>query len=149
MQAADEATARAEGPFDRLPDPPPEAAPPFMVRSERGVVLLACHWSLSREWQFPPVAANPLRDEQPDLRPLSEVGTLYAYTVVHRPGREAAPAYGLALVDFPEGVRIFGRLLPDCMDRLHPGMPVRVVETRAEDGAPDYAFSEAKDVRDV
>ena len=52
-------------------------------------------------------------------------GTLYTFTIVHvaAPGTETP--YALGYVDFAEGARVFGRIVPE--DHLAVGMMVRVV----------------------
>ena len=64
-------------------------------------------------------------------------GRLYTFTTVH-PGK--APAYSLAMVDFNDDLRIFGRLTwrGDAPPAI--GAAVRVIPFTLPDGGPDYAF---------
>ena len=70
---------------------------------------------------------------------LGSRGILYTYTIVH-PGKDRAP-YGLAMVDFPGQVRVFGRLLIDPDSQVVLEQPVKVVPWTFPDGTGDYAFA--------
>ena len=85
--------------------------------------------------QFPP--ADFYLDAVPSEILLPRTGTLYTYTVVHdaKGGR-----YGLAMVDFDGGVRVFGRLLNTDVAACELGATVGVVPYQLHDGAEDYAF---------
>ena len=72
-----------------------------------GLQLIATRGSGDAPLQFPPqsfVHGNEVVEEVP----IGPLGVLYTYSVVH-PGRDKVP-YGLAMVDFAPGVRVFGRL---------------------------------------
>lgn len=101
-----------------------------------GLLLVATRASAGAELQFPP-SEFVHGGHRPEEVPVGPVGKLYTYTIVHA-GKEAPP-YGLAMVDFAPGVRVFGRLL---QNEGHPviGGDVRVVPFELVDGTPDYAF---------
>lgn len=59
-------------------------------------------------------------------KPISSQGTLYTYTVVHAARAGWNSPYGLAYVDFPEGVRICGPLNIDDMNAIVLDSPIRI-----------------------
>ena len=105
----------------------------------QGMVLVATRDAGREELQFPPCEFIH-DDAMPEEVPIGPVGQLYTYTVVHA-GKDRPP-YGLAMVDFAPGVRVFGRLLHD-EGRPVIGGDVRVVPFALPDGTPDYAFRQA------
>ncbi len=68
---------------------------------------------------------------------IGPVGEIYTYTIVH--GSDAQ-SYALAMVDFPQNVRVFGRVVGDS-SRLRIGARVTVVPFPLATGEDDYAFS--------
>ncbi|MFM0374803.1 Zn-ribbon domain-containing OB-fold protein [Paraburkholderia aspalathi] len=88
--------------------------------------------------RFPP-ADYSLGGVQNEDVSLGSRGTLYTYTIVH-PGKDRAP-YGLAMVDFPGQVRVFGRLLIDVESTVVLESSVKVVPWEFPDGIKDYAFA--------
>lgn len=102
-----------------------------------GMVLLGARYSGTGETRFPPPeflhagqAAEPVA--------MGASGCLYTFTTVH-PGK--APAYALGMVDFENGLRVFGRLVwpegagPTIGDTVH------AVAFTLPDGTPDFAFA--------
>jgi uncharacterized OB-fold protein len=79
---------------------------------------------------------------------LSEQATLYSYTIIHPNPKSGLPPFILAYADFPEEVRVFGRLeLPDG-ERPRIGMRIRTVSAAApgtEAPASDYLFIPAEE----
>jgi len=111
----------------------------FVEGDATGAVRLLATWSPpGKALQFPPVSV-PL-PEPPRVQPLAAEGRLYTYTVIH-PGRDADP-YTIGFVDFPEGVRVFGRLDIPAGQRPSLGMPIAV--RAAED---DYRFVPGRNAR--
>jgi len=102
-----------------------------------GLQLIATRGPGEAPLQFPPLAYVH-GDQVAEEVPIGPVGVLYTYSVVH-PGRDKAP-YGLAMVDFPTGVRVFGRLLLKDVLELKPDALVRVVPCDLPNGEADYAF---------
>ena len=80
--------------------------------------------------------------------PLSEQGVLYSFTVIHPSPKSGLPPFVLAYADFPEEVRVFGRLeLPDGA-RPRIGMRIRTVSAAApgtETQDNDYLFISAEE----
>jgi uncharacterized protein len=110
---------------------------PHFRETPAGMALVATRIAPSPV-QFPPVefVHDGQQVEEIELGP---AGRLYSYTIVH-PGKDRSP-YCLAMVDFEQDVRVFGRLL---LDGRPPaiGSAVRVVPFALADGTPDYAFQE-------
>jgi len=81
--------------------------------------------------------------------PLSEQATLYSFTVIHPNPKSGLPPFFLAYADFPEEVRVFGRLkLPDG-ERPRIGMRIRTVSAAApgtETAQSDYLFIPAEEI---
>ncbi|MET4575980.1 Zn-ribbon domain-containing OB-fold protein [Ottowia thiooxydans] len=107
-----------------------------------GFMLMGARDSVSGEMRFPPPeflhggqAAEP--------SPMGASGRLYTFTTVH-PGK--APSYSLGMVDFENGLRVFGRLVwPDDVTPVI-GDVVRAVAFTLADGTADYAFEPVQGV---
>jgi uncharacterized OB-fold protein len=58
-----------------------------------------------------------------DEHQLRRSGVLYAFTVIRArpPGYEGPVPYGLGYVDFADGLRVFGSIVSDALDRLSIG----------------------------
>ncbi|MFV0676929.1 Zn-ribbon domain-containing OB-fold protein [Variovorax sp. tm] len=102
-----------------------------------GMTLLGARYRGTGELRFPPPeflhtgeAAEPVA--------MGASGRLYTFTSVH-PGK--APAYALGMVDFDNGLRVFGRLAwPDGSEPAI-GDLVQAVAFELPDGTPDFAFA--------
>jgi len=73
-------------------------------------------------------------------------GKLLTYAVVNYgpTGFENDTPYTLAIADFPQGIRIFGRLSRDISETdAKIGMPVKVVPVKLADGKVSYEFQKA------
>jgi hypothetical protein len=73
-------------------------------------------------------------------------GTLYSFTVCHRPVSEAFAAvtpYIVALVDLEEGVRLLANLVDCPPARARVGLPVSLAYEDAGDGVTLYTFQPA------
>jgi uncharacterized protein len=104
----------------------------------RGMVLVATR-TPRHGLQFPP-SEFIHGEDVPEEVEIGPTGRLYSYTVVHA-GKDRAP-YGLAMVDFEPGVRVFGRLLFDATPPAINSV-LRIVAHALPDGVADYAFSPA------
>ncbi|MFD1951551.1 Zn-ribbon domain-containing OB-fold protein [Sphingomonas arantia] len=80
---------------------------------------------------------------------LSDVAALYSFTVIHPNPKTGQAPFALIYADFPEDVRVFGRLDLAGDDRPRIGMAVRAVtdEAAATDGDvnPAYRFVAAEE----
>jgi hypothetical protein len=78
--------------------------------SEPHPVLLASRDRGTDEWVFPVVPeASPLAARHATV-PVTGVGQVYSFTVIHPSPKSGQPPHALGYVDFPGPVRIFGRL---------------------------------------
>ncbi len=98
---------------------------------------------------FPPVAVCPecMSEKMADL-PLSQEGTLYAWSVVHVAQKGWTTPYIAGYVDLPEQVRVFSHIIAR-PDELANDMKVRLTSAvlgTGEDGQPvqSYAFMPAR-----
>jgi uncharacterized OB-fold protein len=111
---------------------------PHFLQTAQGFQLLATRSRRNVQPQFPPQAFEMADDFVEDL-PLGPMGRLYSYTVVA--ASKTAPSYGLAMVDFEPGVRVFGPLMlgPNAA-APELGVQVCLVPHVLSDGTGDYAF---------
>lgn len=83
----------------------------FSVDSEGRVRLVAGYSKESDNWTFPKYLADPVSfSDEVEERLLSPTGELHSFTVVRRSMPEFPVPYALALVDFPEGVRVMAQV---------------------------------------
>lgn len=77
---------------------------------------------------------------------LSPSATLYSYTVIHPNPKTGLLPFALIYADFPENVRVFGRL--DLAPGVRPsiGMRVSPVAITEEDGGETYRFVAAEEI---
>lgn len=102
-----------------------------------GLMLLGARDPATSALRFPPPEFLQAGEAaQPEAMGAS--GRLYTFTTVH-PGK--APTYALGMVDFDNGLRVFGRLAwPEgCQPAI--GDVVHAVAATLPDGTPDYAFA--------
>ena len=105
-----------------------------------GMALLGARYRDTGELRFPPPeflqageAAEPVA--------MGAGGRLYTFTTVY-PGK--ASAYTLGMVDFDNGLRVFGRLAWPEGTEPAIGDAVRIVASMLSDGTHDYAFAPLK-----
>lgn len=118
--------------------PAPASQQPWRER-DGTVVLLASRIGRREGLHFPPLPeASPLAADS-QLVELTGTPKLYSYTIVHSSPKANKAPQPLGQVDFPEGVRVFGRLEMPGGRRPSIGEPLRTVIQHGEDGAI-YAF---------
>jgi hypothetical protein len=125
---------------------PTRLTEPFWKGTRRGVLLIqrcrACgHW----RWT-PKLACPHCWSEDTEWAEVSGRGTLYSYTVVHRPVDPAqfrAP-YVLAIVQLDEGPRLLTNIVDCELDALRVDMPVAVRFERIDDEFVVYPFAPAE-----
>ncbi|MEJ8858787.1 OB-fold domain-containing protein [Variovorax robiniae] len=103
------------------------------------VVLLASRVAGRETLHFPPMPATSPLAARSELVELIGTPSLYSYTVVHSSPKANKAPQPLGQVDFPEGVRVFGRLDMPGGRRPVIGEPMRVCIEPNEAG-PIYAF---------
>ncbi|HMO45633.1 MAG TPA: OB-fold domain-containing protein [Rubrivivax sp.] len=89
--------------------------------------------------RFPPLPATSPLAAGSELVELGPTGRLYSFTIVHAAPKLGKPPVPLGLVDFDEGLRIFGRMHYAQGRRPVIGETLRVVIDDSEQG-PIYAF---------
>lgn len=107
--------------------------------SEQGVFLIASRVDQRQTLHFPPLPATSPLAARSELVELRGTPTVYSFTIVHSSPKLQRAPQALGQVDFPEGVRVFGRLeMPDGR-RPVIGERLRTVLQQTESGAI-YAF---------
>jgi uncharacterized OB-fold protein len=108
--------------------------------------LTASRRRVSGALVFPPVPDTSPAAPGYETVGLSASATLYSFTTIHPNPKTGKPPFTLVYADFPEGVRIFGRLgLPDGASPKI-GMALEVVVDAPVDGSPRYFFIPASGV---
>ena len=111
----------------------------FTTDDEGRIRLIAGYCKESDNWTFPKYLADPVSfSDDIEEKLLSPTGELHSYTVVRRSMPEFVVPYILALVDFPEGVRVMAQVETDDADALTSGEPMAItvgVVKKAPDGS--------------
>lgn len=103
------------------------------------VFLVASRINQRKTLHFPPLSKTSPLASGSELVELTGTPTLYSYTIVHSSPKANKAPQPLGQVDFPEGVRVFGRIeMPDGR-RPVIGERLRTVLQQGADGAI-YAF---------
>ncbi|SAK84266.1 hypothetical protein AWB79_05744 [Caballeronia hypogeia] len=111
---------------------------PWRIEDGR-VVLLAYRHRGRDALYFPPLPpTSPLIDAT-ELVALAGTAALYSFTVMHPSPKTGKPPMPLGFADYPEGLRIFGRLMypPGRRPAIGDALKACLIET--EDGEI-YAF---------
>ena len=114
----------------------------FWAGVDRGALLRPVCGRCGRSFFTPQVVCPFCGSEQWAYEPSSGRGTVYSYTVVHRPPEPAfwAP-YVLAIVDVAEGWSLLTWIVDCPAPEVHVGMEVEVRFTAGPDGALLPAFA--------
>ena len=102
--------------------------PELFKTDEQGRVRLVAGYSKeSDNWTFPKYLADPVSfSDEVEERLLSPTGELHSFTVVRRSMPEFPVPYALALVDFPEGVRVMAQVETNDPEGLKIGQKMGV-----------------------
>ena len=102
--------------------------PELFRKDEQGRFRLVAGYSKeSDNWTFPKYLADPVSfSDEVEERLLSPTGELHSFTVVRRSMPEFPVPYALALVDFPEGVRVMAQVETDDPEGLKIGQKMGV-----------------------
>jgi len=102
--------------------------PELFRTDEQGRVRLVAGYSKeSDNWTFPKYLADPVSfSDEVEERLLSPTGELHSFTVVRRSMPEFPVPYALALVDFPEGVRVMAQVETNDPEGLKIGQKMGV-----------------------
>jgi uncharacterized OB-fold protein len=97
--------------------------PELFATDQAGRVrLVAGYYKESDSYTFPKYLVDPKTfSEDVEERFLSPTGILHSYTIVRRSLPEFPVPYALALVDFPEKVRVMAQVETDNFDELKIG----------------------------
>ncbi len=99
----------------------------FSTDDEGRVRLIAGYCKESDNWTFPRYLADPVSfTDDVEEKFLSPTGILHSFTVVRRSMPEFKVPYVLALVDFPEGVRVMAQVETEDPDSLEFGEEMAV-----------------------
>ncbi len=111
------------------------------ARDATGLVhLITAYDRQSGNHHFPPPPETLTKLLDLQERSLSNRAILYSYTVLHPHKTSSRPPFTLAYVDFPEGIRLMGRLeIPEGATPQIGGELETALETDA-DGKTDYFF---------
>jgi uncharacterized protein len=85
---------------------------PWRVHERRVVLVAYRHLGHAGRdaLYFPPLPPGSPQRERTELVDLNGAPTLYSYTIMHPSPKTGKPPMLLGYADYPEGVRIFGRL---------------------------------------
>lgn len=121
--------------------------PELFGTDESGTVRLIAGYSKeSDNWTFPKYLADPVSfSDEVEEKMLSPTGELHSFTVVRRSMPEFPVPYALALVDFPEGVRVMAQVETDDPEGLKMGQEMGVTvgtvkKTRDGKDVKSYKF---------
>ena len=123
----------------------------FSTDDEGRIRLIAGYCKESDNWTFPKYLADPVSfTDDVEEKFLSPTGVLHSFTVVRRSMPEFKLPYVLALVDFPEGVRVMAQVETEDPDSLEFGEEMAVtigVIKMAPDGTDvrSYKFIPARE----
>ncbi len=99
----------------------------FSTDEQGRVRLIAGYCEESDNWTFPKYLADPESfSDNVEEKFLSPTGILHSFTVVRRSMPEFKVPYVLALVDFPEGVRVMAQVETADPDSLEFGEEMAV-----------------------
>jgi len=112
-----------------MPDPRPIAPGLFTVGPD-GPTLAAARCAACTRMHFPAGPACPYCAAA-DVRPavVGPTGRLWLFTVVtsRPPGYRGPLPYGFGVVELDGGLRVVARLTEARLERLRPGLPMRLV----------------------
>lgn len=114
-------------------------------RSRDGQVrLLAAKAGRKQSLHFPPLPPlSPLAASQ-EIVELGATAVLYSFTVIYPSPKSGKPPFALGYADFPEGVRVFGRIETRAGAKPRIGSRLRPVLIEI-DGKAMYAFEEIEE----
>ncbi len=118
----------------------------FTVDDSGRVRLIAGYSKESDNWTFPKYLADPVSfSDDVEEKMLSPEGELHSFTIVRRSMPEFPVPYALALVDFPEGVRVMAQVETEDPEGLKIGQKMgvtvgRVKKTKDGKDVKSYKF---------
>ncbi|NOX39106.1 MAG: OB-fold domain-containing protein [Alphaproteobacteria bacterium] len=106
--------------------------------------LIAAFDPQSGNYHFPPPPKTLTKLLELQQRTLSNRAILYSYTVLHPHKTSSRPPFTLAYVDFPEGIRLMGRLDIPAGTKPKIGGELETALEGDADGKTDYFFRPVK-----
>lgn len=133
----------------------PQIFMPELFREDKdgNIRLVAGYCPDSKNYTFPKYLADPVSfTDNVEERLLSPTGVLHSFTVVRRSMPEYVVPYGLALVDFPETVRVMAQVETSDFDSLTLGEEMGITTgfiRKAADGSDviSYKFIPVREMK--
>lgn len=115
-----------------MSDKPEIFRPDLFTKDDEGRIRLIAGYSKeSDHYTFPKYLADPISfSDDVEEKLLSPTGILHSYTIVRRSMPEYPVPYALALVDFPEEVRVMAQIETEDFDSLEIGEEMAVTTGR-------------------
>ena len=132
----------------RLEPPVTDVTVDFWEATKEGRLLVQYCGACDSAIFYPrEVCPTCLSADSLEWRPSSGKGTVYAYSVQHRPANPTMAdrvPYTVALVELDEGIRMMSNIIDCSPDDVSVGMPVTVAWEDLSDGRKLPQFSPAK-----
>lgn len=112
---------------------------PTLWSSDAPPRLLASRHHTTGEWLFPALPEHSPLAPDHATAPVTGIGTVYSFTVIHPAPKTGLPPYALGYVDFDGPLRIFGRL----QGKAHPAIGDRYAPQA--DDTYGYVFQAIED----
>ena len=125
----------------------------FTTDNKGRIRLIAGYCKTADNWTFPKYLVDPVSfTDDIEERLLSPTGTLHSFTIVRRSMPEFIVPYVLALVDFPEGVRVMAQVETEDPQSLKNGEDMAItvgVIKKAPDGSDvkSYKFIPSRELK--
>lgn len=117
---------------------------PWRVGGDGTVRLLASADPATGQHFFPPLPESSPQAQRFTTVSLAVEAMLYSHTTVHPNPKTGKVPFTLVYADFPERVRVLGRLKSAVDSRPQIGSTLRVELEEQADGSMDYVFSAVK-----
>lgn len=114
---------------------------PWATEGDGSVRLLASVEKDTGRYFFPPLPRTSPQLDRFETRRLGAEAVLYSHTTIYPSPKSGKPAFTLVYADFPERVRVFGRLRLAAGEKPRIGSRLRVEIEMQPDGAMDYVFA--------
>lgn len=116
-----------------------------LARHDVGLILKASRDKATGGGVFPRVPDQAVAAGRFEPITLSPTATLYSYTVIHPNPKTGEKPFTLVYADFPEEVRVFGRLVLRDGERPTIGMTLQVVPAGPAADSEAYLFVAASE----
>ena len=113
---------------------------PWSVEADGSIRLLASLDQTTGRHYFPTLPESSPQARNFVTVALAPEAVLYCHTTIYPSPKSGKPPFTLVYADFPERVRVFGKLKCDGSDRPRIGARLRVELENQPDGSVDYVF---------